>query len=167
MTLWIVVSCCESLPPAIVFRCFISFCVSQRPSVHCPLSHLFSMECELPFSFDEGIAEYNRYCDAAAHIQMEEPSTPETHAVSALADLGQTSSTETSPLSEHVCLTILRWPSLEVEPSIHLLLQCQLHYSFMEVIVHRVTSAISTREGTLFFSCATVSVSLVVLDVVQ
>ena len=100
MTLWIVVSCCESLPPAIVFRCFISFCVSQRPSVHCPLSHLFSMECELPFSFDDGIAEYDRYCDAAAHIQMEEPSTPETHAVSALADLGQTSSTETSPFSE-------------------------------------------------------------------
>ena len=53
--------------------------------------------------------------------------------------------------AEHVCLTILRWPSLEVEPSIHFLLQCQLHYSFMEVIVHRVTSAISTREGTLFF----------------
>ena len=77
------------------------------------------MECELPFSFDEGIAEYDRYCDAAAQTQMEEPSTPETHAVSALADLGQTSSTETSPLSEHVCLTILRWPSLAVEPSIH------------------------------------------------
>ena len=57
------------------------------------------MECELPFSFDEGIAEYERYCDAAAHIDMEEHCTPETHAVSALADLGQPSSTETSPFS--------------------------------------------------------------------